>query len=248
MIVMSERGVHTPRGKAATFHVRDGTNDGDVAVALNVWFDIRSDEYRMTDRHLSGWAFDIGAHIGGWAIPTAMDNPDLRILAVEVVPESADLIEQNAKRNGVSDQVIVVRAAAASPGTSEVRCHWGYTADPSADVGYVAAHRFVAETWGARGEPESKVDLPGVSIDTLMADYGIEEVSFVKIDCEGCEWQFLDTPAVAKVQTIVGEHHGGITGVEDTHGRLTELLGATHDIAWWKDEPVIGLFEAVRRA
>lgn len=246
-----DRGVHTPRGKQAWFTCREGTNDGDVAVALNVWFDTYSDEYRMRPRHLSGWAIDVGAHIGGWSIPTAMDNPDLQILAIEVVPESADLVRENAKRNGVADRVHVITAAAAKPGVPMVRCRWGYTGgytgDKDASNGYVAAHRYVAETWAGRAEPEHDADVPGLSLDDLLTEYGIEDVAFMKIDCEGCEWTFLDTPAVAKVAIVVGEHHGGLTGVEDTHGRLTELLGATHDIAWWKDEPVIGLFEAVRR-
>jgi len=247
MIEMSTQLVATPGGIPVVYAVRDGTNDAGVAIALNVWNDIRCDEYRMTGRALSGWAIDVGAHIGAFAVATALDHPDLRVLAVEAVPENAALIAQNATRAGVIDRVIIVQAAAAAPGTSQTICHYGYRHDVSANDGYLEAHRFVAETWGSRGEPEFAVPTEAVSLDLLMARYGIGDVALLKIDCEGCEWAFLDSPAVWRVETIVGEYHGGITGVEDTHGRLEAMLQPTHDITYWNEELVIGLFEAVRR-
>src|SRR5206468_435266 len=101
-------------------------------------------------------------------VSLALDHPDLRIVAVEAVPENADLIEANVIRNGVSERVTVVRAFAAAPGTSEAICHYGYRHEPSADDGYVSAHRFVGNTWGAVGEagdPEFRSVMPAVSLD-----------------------------------------------------------------------------------
>jgi FkbM family methyltransferase len=245
----SEMGVLTPGFKPVMFKTRNGTIDANIAIGLNVWDGVIGDEYRMRGRSLSGWAFDVGAHIGALAIPLAIDHPDLQVIAIEVVPESAELIRHNALRNRVADRVHVVNAAAGAPGQTTITCHWGYSQREEEAPNYVAAHRMIAETWADRGKPEFVQDFPVVTLDGLMAEHGIDEVALLKIDCEGCEWNFLNTPAVAKVQTIVGEYHGGeLTKIPDARERLTELLGATHDIEWLREEPIIGTFEAVRRA
>jgi FkbM family methyltransferase len=247
-LTMSDMAVLTPGKRPVVFACRDGTIDANIAIGLNLWGGTVGDEYRMMDRQLSGWALDIGSHIGALAISAAVDHPDLQVIAVEVVPESADLIRQNAKRNHVADRVHVVNAAAGAPGQKTMRCHWGYTSREPESPNYVSAHRLIAETWAGFGKPEFARDMPVVSLDGLMAEYGIAEVALMKIDCEGCEWHFLNTPAVAKVGTIVGEYHGGeLTHIKDARKRLTQLLGKTHAIEWWREEPVIGTFEAVRR-
>ena len=246
---VSTTSVLTPTGHPVNFATRDGTNDANLAIGLNIWNDTIADEYKMRGRVLSGWAIDVGAHIGALAIPLAMDHPDLRVIAVEAVPENVALIAQNAEQNGVADRVIIVSAFAAAPGTSTGTIHYGYRHEPSADDGYVSAHRFVGNTWGPAGEegdPEFHVALDAVSLDDLLARFGIEDVALLKIDCEGCEWAFLDTPAVARLQTIVGEYHGRPKGNPNPMTRLRELLPG-HEVTAWGDDPVNGLFEAVRR-
>lgn len=245
MIQLTDSHRTTPGGLPVQFFTRDGTNDANVTISLNVWGDLRSDEYRMTGRKLDGWAIDIGAHIGGWSIPTAMDNPGLRIVAVEPVPENAALLAKNAELNGVADRVIVVQAAAAGPGTSEVICHYGYRNGPDSADDYYYAHRFVAETWGSEGNAEFAEPTEAVSLDTLLERYGIDEVSFLKTDAEGAEWSFLNTAAMSKVRVAVGEYHG--VGMARPAERIVEMLSDTHDVELWNTEPVVGLFEATRR-
>ncbi len=248
--MISSHALTTPDGHAVAFNVRDDTNDANIATAVNVWDGNVNDEYRMRGRVLSGWAMDIGAHIGGVAVPLAMDHPNLRVIAVEGVPENAELCRQNAERNGVADRVIVLNAFAAAPGTLTGVCNYGYTRVQDTADAYVSAHRFIGGTWDPAvegGYPEFAATIPAVNLDELLTRYGIDDLALLKIDCEGCEWAFLDTPAVAKVQTIVGEYHGRPTNV-DPVSRLRELLGATHEVTDWSaDFYDIGPFEAVRR-
>lgn len=248
MIAIGESLVRTPNGRAVTFTCRDGTNDAGITAALNGVGDHLADEYRMKGRVLDGWALDIGGHIGGMAIPLALDHPELRVIAVEAVPENAALLTENAARNGVAERVMVLNALAAAPGTASGVCHYGYRSTPAlASDGYISAHRFVGETWGpGEGDPEFAPEIAAVSLDSLLEQFGIGEVAFVKIDCEGCEWTFLDTPAVARVQTIVGEYHGGPTRAVYPRERLVEMLPG-HDVTFWDEQPVNGLFEAERR-
>lgn len=228
------------------YAVRDGTTDAMAVMAL------ANDEYRLRSRMLSGWAIDVGAHIGTVAITLARQNPDLRVIAVEAVPENAELLEWNVARLAPG-RVEVVKAWAAGPNDLTGICHYGYQGGRlSESDGYVSAHRFIGNTWVDDAKPEFSVEMPAVSLDALLETYDIDEVALLKIDCEGCEWAFLDTPAVSRVKVIVGEYHGGYPGKPghqpDPFTRLEELLGATHDIEWWNPgEPVVGLFEAVRK-
>jgi len=247
--MMGSRNVATPGGVSVSFDVREGTNDGDMMVGLNSWNGQVIDEYRMRGRVLDGWAMDVGAHIGGVAIPLALDHPDLRIVAVEGVAENVAMIETNAIRNGVRDRIEIVHAFAAAPGTATGVCHYGYRSEPHTSPDYVFAHRYVGNTWGMAGEagdPEFDDTIDAVSLDDLLMRFRIADLALLKIDCEGCEWAFLDTKATGKVQTIVGEYHGRPKGADYPVERLRELL-PTHDVTPWSDEPVNGLFEAVRR-
>jgi hypothetical protein len=81
---------------------------------------------------------------------------------------------------------------------------------------------------------------PAVSLDSLLAKYGIDRVALLKIDCEGCEYQFLDTPAVARVDRILGEFHRRPEGI-------MALLAATHDVTIRLDRGGVGIFDAVLR-
>ncbi len=251
MIHHSYTAMTTPGGRQVTFVCRDGTNDANIAISLNSWDGKLVDEYRMRDRRLSGWAIDVGAHIGALAVSLALDHPDLQVLAIEGVPENAALAAENAERNGVSERVHVIQAFAAAPGTKTGICHYGYRKVEGVEDGYIMAHRFIGGTWGNNGEggaPEFNVTIPAVNLDGLLAQYAIDEVAIMKLDCEGCEWAFLDTPAVAKVQNIVGEYHGRVTMAVDPVSQLRILLGATHDVTAWDESRIdMGLFEAVRR-
>ena len=225
--------------------VRQGTTD------VNHVLGLVNDEYRLAGRNLTGWAIDVGAHMGTVAITMAQQNPGLRVLAVEAVPDNSDLLERNIRHFGLVGRVISVRAWAAGPNTLTGICHYGYRHRETESDGYVSAHRFVGNTWANLADPEFSVEMPAVSLGGLMAEHNIDDLALLKIDCEGCEWAFLDTPAVARVQAIVGEYHGGYPETSfhepDPRAKIVDLLSATHNIEFWSDEPTVGMFGATRR-
>lgn len=228
------------------FLCRDGTSDVSAVAAC-----FAEDEYDIRGRKLTGWAIDVGAHIGTVAILMARQFPDLRVLAVEAVPENSDLLERNVARFGYGERITSIRAWAARPNELTGTCHYGYRHRDAESDSYIAQHRFIGNTWIDMGEPEFSVEMPAVSLDSLLETYGIDEVSLLKIDCEGCEWAFLDTPVVAKVQTITGEFHGGYPGHPNHHvdpmGEIAAMLAATHTVKILTSDPSVGLFEAARR-
>lgn len=231
--------------KVDGFWCRDGTVDA------NAVYTLADDEYRLWHRQWSGWAIDVGAQIGTIGITLARRNPDLRVICVEAVPESSDLLERNIEGFGVGDRVFSERAWAGAPGQTTGTCFYGYRGGDVESDSYVSAHRYVGNTWQNLRDPESRVELPAVSLPGLMASYGIDDVAVLKIDCEGCEWSFLDTPVVGFVGVIAGEYHGGYPGhpahQPDPVGRIRELLEPTHDLTFYSDVAPVGTFEAVRR-
>jgi tRNA G46 methylase TrmB len=87
----------TPRGRAASLYVREGTADHN-----NVYSCLNEDEYRLTDLDLGeGVALDIGAHIGGVTIALALDNPQAHIIAVEALGANVEVLRANVETNGV---------------------------------------------------------------------------------------------------------------------------------------------------
>lgn len=223
--------MRTPHGNPAQFLCRPDTTD-----FLTVNACCAEDEYRIPD-HQGAYgltvAIDVGAHIGGATIPFALDNPECDIIAIEPLPENAAMLRQNAALNGVAERVHVYEGAA---GKGNVTVFYG-----TDDSDFAHAHRFIGNAdWQENGR---SVTVRGYRLADFIATGGPPfGVTWLKIDCEGGEWAFLDDPLVREVAVIVGEWH-------PRHGygaeRLHELLDATHDVTIGEGAP--GPFRAKRR-
>ncbi len=225
----------TPQGRPVTMTYREDTNDYNTLNAC-----MTEDEYDLRERRVTGTALDIGAYLGGVAIGLALDNPDLRVIAVEGVPQNAELTRQNVAANGLADRVTVIEGAAG--GRKPVEMRFGYRGTASLEH-----HAFV-------GNSSLAYDDDTIEHDSLTYDkpYTLSSlvkmaggsIDLLKIDCEGCEYAFLADPALAQVGTILGEWHP-IRG--NTRATVLALLGDTHSVTFM--EPVDGPsgFVAVRQ-
>lgn len=222
----TEAAFRTPAGNWIRMLVREDTSDWNT---VNACTEV-GDEYGMP-RGLAGWALDVGAHIGGFTVPLLVDNPDLRCVAIEALPENVELLKANLDRNGVASRAFVIHAGASDTG-EPVTVH--YSLD--------AHHEFI----GSGGGEGRTVELPGVTLAdvlTITGATGTDRIALAKIDCEGCEYPFLGSPAIAQVDRIVGEVHFG-------SDRLRSILEATHEVLFpnLMDNPDFGPFEARRLA
>lgn len=224
----------TPNGNSLTLFTRGNTNDDPLAHAILV-----GDEYRLHDLKLTGWALDIGAHIGTVGLALAVDNPQLQVICVEPVPDNAHLIRMSIAANGLDERVFVEEAGA-GVGVASTRCQYAYTAANNPDKGYIEQSRFIGNVFRDHDEPEgTTIEVPTVTIAGLADKYGVPEFRFCKIDCEGCEWRFFAEGA-ERIAEIVGEWHDGpLSALED-------LLGPTHTVTALTDLDGMGLFRAVR--
>lgn len=215
----------SPGGNRYTMRIRPGTSDWNTVQACSGT--PGCDEYRLPSG-LTGWALDIGAHIGAATIPLLLDNPELRVIAVEALPENAALARENATRNGVADRLILVEGGA-SDSELPIRIH--YAPDD-------AQHEYIGNQWGPQDRPF--IEVPGITLTRLAAMRGADTgapFAWAKIDCEGCEYHVLASPAVALLDFIIGEVHLGWQ-------RLVDVLGDTHELDGGTD---FGIFTATRK-
>lgn len=234
-----EAEFRTPGGHTAVMEYRDGTSDWNtIAACLMNPLAPTGNEYDIPSG-LSGWALDVGAHIGSVTVGLLLDNPDLRVVAIEGVPENAELIVRNVERNKVDDRAIVYNYAAWS-GKGGVNIEYGYTGNETATT-----HRYI-------GSVDAWMDLPAggtkqtveVSIITLREAIEVTDGQgfvWAKTDCEGCEHRFFRGAGLRKVGTIVGEWHRR----SGTPEGLERQLSKTHTVTWTVGDHFGGPFKAV---
>lgn len=256
--MIETRSYQTPKGNFARMTTREDTIDHDICAASMI-----EDEYDLASLpSLTGWAIDVGAHIGAVTVALGLDNRDLHIKAVEIVPENVELLRQNIAANGLTGRVEVVHAAAGGPDEVSRTCYMRHRSSPYGTDAYVAKSRYIGNSFWSpeNGTPDADaVEMNCVSLSDLMED----EVSFIKTDAEGAEWEFFRDPAVARVGMIRGEYHwdyrwhGDVATrkpdspdreprADSPQAELHRLFDATHAVEVW-DHPTLGHFTAVHR-
>ena len=153
-----------------------------------------------------GWTvIDIGAGIGDFSILVAKEHPSCRVYAFEPFPESFDLLQENLRLNTVSNVVAFQAAVGSKPGkmflatTGEaVQCTTVRGAIPSTTI---------------------TVEVHGFSLAEIFQLNGLRRCDFMKMDCEGCEFEVLlnaDPRILKRISHICLEYHDGFTGFVHT--------------------------------
>ncbi len=230
----------TPRGHQAvfTYRFRPETTDWNSISSI-----LTHDEYEVANLRLSGWAVDVGAHVGSMAIGLALDNPDLRVIAIEPLPDNLRLIRLNVALNGLEDRVVVIDGAAGGPRDKTQRIAWNWNDGPD---GMNTGHRFIGGSHLAldnQNVAHDEISVKSWSIGELLKHVGAERFSFLKIDCEGCEASVLTDPQIDKIDLIVGEYHPPYIDAAGLH----KLLDKTHTVDIPDPDAKLGSFRAVLR-
>lgn len=226
----------TSGGHQVSFHYRAETNDFNTIASTMA----PHDEYAIP-QGLSGVAVDLGAYLGSVAIGLALDNPDLRVIAVEPVPPNAQLIAANIAANGLLDRIQLITGAIGAPEDDEITVWYGYRGTISAEHhAFVGNSTLAYDNGGALDHEE--VTYRRISLSDLIELAG-GYIDWLKIDTEGGEWAFLsDRAGLEHVGTIVGEWHptrGHVIG--DVLG----LLSDTHTVTFSGPQTGPGGFVAV---
>lgn len=154
-----------------------------------------------------GWTvIDIGSGIGEFAILTAWEKPNCRVFAYEPFPESFALLQENLTLNETKNVQAFQTAVSATSGPLTL-----------ATTGAAVQHT----TTGSQisGSADSFIEVQALSFADLFAANDISRCHFLKIDCEGCEFELLlnASPAVlAQIDHICLEYHNGFTAHNHT--------------------------------
>lgn len=149
-----------------------------------------------------GWTYlDIGAAFGDFAIWVAHRFPASLVYACEPFPGSFDLLRQNLELNGISN----VRPFPYALG--------GHTGPMTL---YRSAAEPVEYSTTRQGEATrtEALQVQGFSLDDLFRELSLEQCDFVKMDCEGAEYEILfgaGEDTLDRLRHLCLEYHEGVT-------------------------------------
>ena len=156
---------------------------------------------------LPDWTIlDIGAGLGDFTIFAAKQCPQGVVHAYEPLAESFDLLERNLALNHVDNVQIFSQGVAARPGMLTV---------DSAKVAAVST----------RFAPANEGSIPALGLSQVLDSLPGGQCDFMKIDCEGCEFDILlNSPpeTLARIRRLSLEVHDGFTS--HTSHELADFL------------------------
>ena len=172
----------------------------------------RHDVYRIRrdPLPLGATVIDVGANIGMFALHPGVASRAERVLCYEPFPESYALLQRNIEANRCHSVHAQSMGIAGSCGTRRL---------------YVNAFYGRNHLFGAEGQ--SSLPIECITLADLFEREQVERCGFLKMDCEGAEFEILlTTPAavLARIDRIALEYHDHLT--VHRHDELITLFRA----------------------
>jgi FkbM family methyltransferase len=212
----------TPWGVEVKVFTREGTNDWNTLYSCIV-----QDEYnigKIPEDAVGQTAIDIGAHAGGCSL--ALLSRGFNVVAVEPLPENTELVMKNVEANGWQSNFTLHKKAINEVSGKTVVLRYGNEATESG-----SHHRFIGNTVDSSDWQEGlwdqgrEIKVDTISIDDILKN--IDQVSVLKIDCEGAEWSAFSgasKESVSKINRLVAELHG-LPSTVDMYQEFHDLIG-----------------------
>ena len=159
----------------------------------------------------NGWTIiDIGAGLGDFSIYAADKSKQGKVYAFEPFPDSFKLLQENIELNGVQNVFPYQKALASKPGTLSLETGTG-----------IAVMHSTAQT----SDNDTRIQVPSVTLSQAFTENNLLHCDFLKIDCEGGEYDILmngDKETLSKIKHICLEYHDGFT--KHSHDDLVNFL------------------------
>ncbi len=163
-----------------------------------------------------GWTIvDIGAGMGDFTVHAARRCPNATVYAFEPLPESFARLEEHLRLNGVPNVRAIPEAVAGSGGTLSL-----YTV-----TGLSGQHRTAGSA--AAAASAEVIPVPSTTLPSAFERHGIRRCDFLKIDCEGAEYEILlglPEETLGRIDRIALEYHDHVTS--HVHEELVRFLAA----------------------
>lgn len=161
------------------------------------------DLYQLRSRpfHAGDVIVDVGAHIGAVAIILARLHPTTRLIAYEPSGHNFAMLQENLRLNHVTNVVAVREAIAGQAGTLELMWNPVQTANASSMLSPSTRDARAAAGW-------EREQVRAISLDQAFDQHRIDRCAFLKLDCEGAEWEIVrHAAALERVGSAAIELH-----------------------------------------
>ena len=161
---------------------------------------------------------DIGANVGVFAVYAARKTENT-VFAFEPSPVNAEFLRKNTEINGFHNIAIHNLAVSDRSGTERfvlARIGGGHLLSNSAE-----------------GELRDHVEVSTTTLEQIIRDNSLEQIDFLKLDCEGIEGRILQsTPKdqLRGIRKIAMEFHDNVSLLK--HDEIARLLGDQGFSCW----------------
>jgi FkbM family methyltransferase len=216
-----------PFGGGGVVKLRNGV-EFEVRTLMDAWVIketcLDSDYERNGVAIQDGWkVIDIGAGLGDFTVYVAKTRPNCAVIGVEPFDQSFELLKRNMARNNTSNVHPLRAAVASKPGELVL-----------AQTGAAVQHTTTGSV--KQGDSDVKHAVQALTLAQIMDQHGFATCDFLKMDCEGGEFDILLNSApstLTRIRRIALEYHNGFTSFSHTdlekhlsaHGFLVRSSG-----------------------
>lgn len=166
-------------------------NSTDFMQFATIWL---IDEYTKTDFLIrdEDIIIDIGAHIGLFALFASQFCKKGKIYCFEPVKANFDLLKENLRINNISNVEVHNSAISKIDGNVTMYLNEDFS-----------SHNIMIES-------DKKSTVSSISLKTFFEKNGLEKCNFLKMDCEGSEYDIIESLPISyfeKIEKIIIEYH-----------------------------------------
>jgi FkbM family methyltransferase len=161
---------------------------------------------------------DIGANVGLFSIWISLSVPSAKVFAFEAASDNFLALAENVRSNrlkGVSAHHYAVSDGASTHATLYRGVHGG-----------IHSIRPEYRNWDpSPGSARKTEKVRAITLERILRRFKIESVDYMKLDCEGAEYEILFSTSpqiLSRIRKIVGEYHD--LGKERNGGILKKFL------------------------
>jgi FkbM family methyltransferase len=171
---------------------------------------------------------DIGANVGLFTTYAACAAPGVRVVACEPFPPGLRWIERNVRSLGLDNVSICPLAVSDHEGTQTLHVTDAWICNSLFPLESTSASPGAPAAQDAQGSMagSTAVEVRTVSLEQLLDEQGVDRCGLLKIDCEGSEYDILQSASpqtLARIERISGEYHHG-PQIEGTGTGLAAFL------------------------
>lgn len=174
-------------------------------------------ELRPTDNVL-----DVGGNLGMFMLWAAPQVPQGRVVTVEPTPRAHTCLALNIDKNCLANVTALRAAIGCDRGSIDMVTYPGIEAlSHAVHIRPPIIARLLAK-WPHRSE---RVTVPQISLGRVMDEQRLATVNYLKLDCEGAEFEIIRTTGAAhwqRIERVAIEYHE--SGRDRKRGELVSIL------------------------